>query len=215
VRKNAKQILTLERERVSGGDGFLSALQVEQKARGEPYDGKKKAGGGTGAKRGANLANLHKGRNKGRASGVSTPAETEAAASGATTPVKEDSAEEEEHKPKAGEVRQVVVGPPRKEVFTCKPTAGTLRLGRLTPQTIHRPPRPRSCRPRSTAISLACTRRILTRALSCGTRVWSYGMSCGIWYVLLHPCLACRSSVQGPGADQAYLALRGAQTSLK
>lgn len=34
-KKNVKQILTLERERVSGGDGFLSAAQCAARARGE------------------------------------------------------------------------------------------------------------------------------------------------------------------------------------
>lgn len=37
-----KQLLTLERERVGGGDGFLSAAQTAAKARGEPIEPVKK-----------------------------------------------------------------------------------------------------------------------------------------------------------------------------
>lgn len=65
VRKNVKQILILERERLSGGDGFLSAAQTRQKLRGEPIEpaGKRKATGtGHVSKKKGNIGNLRKGR---------------------------------------------------------------------------------------------------------------------------------------------------------
>ena len=70
MKKNAKQILVLERERVSGGDGFLSAAQTSAKARGETIEvgTKKKKANPVGVKKG-NLANLMRGRK----SGASTP----------------------------------------------------------------------------------------------------------------------------------------------
>lgn len=82
VRKNVKQILTLERERLSGGDGFLTASQTQQKLRGLPIDpaGKKKATGtGVQKKARGNIANLKKGRlsnltgGGGGGSGTATP----------------------------------------------------------------------------------------------------------------------------------------------
>ena len=64
VKKNAKQILVLERERVSGGDGFLSAAQVLQKARGEPIDIGKKRKGLPGGSGGGNSGSFGHGGNK-------------------------------------------------------------------------------------------------------------------------------------------------------
>jgi hypothetical protein len=89
VKKNVKQILTLERERVSGGDGFLSAAQTAAKARGEPIDvGKKKKNPpGMNRPKGWNL--------KGRRSGVATPMTMESG-SGSGTPAREEDDEEED-----------------------------------------------------------------------------------------------------------------------
>ncbi|KAK4684899.1 INO80 complex subunit C, partial [Tremellales sp. Uapishka_1] len=62
TKKNAKQILLLERERVSGGDGFLSAAQTLAKARGEVLEiGPKKKAVGMSKK--GNIANFRKNKN--------------------------------------------------------------------------------------------------------------------------------------------------------
>lgn len=219
VKKNAKQILTLERERVSGGDGFLSAGQVGQRARGEPIDiGKKKkasgvgesgaSGKGGGGGRRGNIANLMRGRMKGVAvsgaasasaagsssngngvSGVNTPMETELG-SGQTTPVKDESGDEEDGA-KAEKsvipVAEAADGTPRKEVFTCGyyplriPTFTVVscttaryrsRTRRILKRQITRLPRhPPYFHPKNTAISPVCTLHIPIHVQSCGTRV--------------------------------------------
>ncbi|KAI9639486.1 uncharacterized protein MKK02DRAFT_39786 [Dioszegia hungarica] len=194
VKKNAKQILTLERERVSGGDGFLSAMQVGQKLRGEPIDtgGKKKKGSaaeaGTGPVKKGNIANLMRGRKKaGRppagASGVSTPMDVEGGVSGATTPAREESPDEEE----GGEGKAVLTGlegVPRKEVFT-----------------YHTPAAPPSLLPAKKYCDITGLAAAYTDPR---TKLRYKGLE--LWHVVRN---------LGPGADQAYLALRGAQTSLK
>lgn len=116
VKKNVKQILTLERERVSGGDGFLTAAQTAAKARGEVIEigsKKKKVGtglGAIGAKKG-NILNI-----KGKRSVLGE------GGSGATTPVEEVEDEDEgesEAMKVDGEV-EAGDGTPRKEVITCQ-----------------------------------------------------------------------------------------------
>jgi INO80 complex subunit C len=125
VKKNVKQILTLERERVSGGDGFLSAAQTAAKARGEPIDvGKKKKNPpGMNRPKGWNL--------KGRRSGVATPMTMESG-SGSGTPAREEDDEEEDEEGTAAAASAAVLGgpeeskqdqdngEPRKEIITCQ-----------------------------------------------------------------------------------------------
>lgn len=79
-KRNVKQILTLERERVSGGDGFLSAAQTQAKARGEPIEPPKK-------KKKENPVGKPKSK-KGVRSGVATPltVDDESVVSGTATP---------------------------------------------------------------------------------------------------------------------------------
>lgn len=122
AKKNAKQILTLERERYAGGDGFLSAYQTGQKARGEPIDvGSKKRKGPPGvgptgekAKRGDNL----RGRGKkaaaaaaAAAGGTETPGGTEGggSASGRGTPVPgyADGEEDDDEEGDEGEAKRL------------------------------------------------------------------------------------------------------------
>jgi hypothetical protein len=103
VRKGVKQILTLERERLSGGDGFLTASQTQQKLRGQPIDpaGKRKATGtGYVRKPKGNVGNFKKGRLSnlvagGSASGTTTPADGDesVADSRRTTPVDDEDEE--------------------------------------------------------------------------------------------------------------------------
>jgi INO80 complex subunit C len=98
VRKGVKQILALERERLSGGDGFLTASQTQQKLRGQPIDpaGKKKATGTGYVRKGrGNIGNFKKGRLGnlvGSASGTTTPADGEDSVmdSRRTTPVEDE-----------------------------------------------------------------------------------------------------------------------------
>lgn len=129
-----KQILILERERLSGGDGFLSAAQTRQKLRGEPIDpaGKKKATGtGHTTKKRGNINNLRKGRlsnlaggGGGGGSGTATPnsvmdGEESVVDSRRTTP-----ADDEEEDPAAGPSGLVGDGfddiTPKGEVITCE-----------------------------------------------------------------------------------------------
>lgn len=132
VRKNVKQILILERERLSGGDGFLSASQTRQKLRGEPIDpaGKKKATGtGHTTKKKGNINNLRKGRlsnlagGGGGGSGTVTPStvmdgEDSVVDSRRTTP-----ADEEDEDVPAGQTGLVGDGfddiSPKGEIITC------------------------------------------------------------------------------------------------
>jgi len=101
VRKGVKQILTLERERLSGGDGFLTASQTQQKLRGQPIDpaGKRKATGtGYVRKPKGNVGNFKKGRLSNlaaSASGTTTPADGEESVvdSRRTTPVDDEDEE--------------------------------------------------------------------------------------------------------------------------
>jgi INO80 complex subunit C len=105
-KKNVKQILTLERERVSGGDGFLSAAQCAARARGEVIEPpkKKKKENPIGKPKGYNL--------KGRRSGLSTPMtlDDESVVSGTATPNFDDNEEEGE-----GAAAPVV----HREIITC------------------------------------------------------------------------------------------------
>lgn len=81
-----KQLLTLERERVGGGDGFLSAAQTAAKARGEPIEPVKK-------KRKENPVGKVKAKPP-RRSGISTPAtlDDESVVSGTATPFEDEDA---------------------------------------------------------------------------------------------------------------------------
>jgi INO80 complex subunit C len=99
-KRTVKQILTLERERVGGGDGFLSAAQTAAKARGEPIEPAKK-------KKKENPVGKKK---VPRRSGVSTPMtlDDESVMSGTATPFDED---------EEMEVEAVEGG---KEVITCE-----------------------------------------------------------------------------------------------
>lgn len=75
-----KQLLTLERERIGGGDGFLSAAQTQAKARGETIEPPKK-------KKKENPVGKPKIKKPGPIrSGLSTPAIDEESVSGTATP---------------------------------------------------------------------------------------------------------------------------------
>ena len=112
--------MTLERERVSGGDGFLTAAQTAARARGEVVEtgGKKKKGPKDGpSKRGFNLkGRAAKGVGGGSVSGVATPM-TEDMESGQTTPmVDDDEGEDEDGDGQVGQVN----GMSSKEIITCE-----------------------------------------------------------------------------------------------
>lgn len=125
VRKNAKQILALERERYLGGDGFLSAQHVAMRKRGEKIElGKKKKGV---AKKG-NIQNLLKGKMKRDAEETpgtqeQTPAESRMTSEGTTPTLEEDEDMDMDQKE-----RPAVQAPPgdsedgrpKKEIVTCK-----------------------------------------------------------------------------------------------
>ena len=129
MKKNVKQILTLERERVSGGDGFLSAAQTAAKARGEVLEvgTKKKKLKTEFSRRGLNL----KGRASrfgsviGTASGAATPM-TEDLDSGQSTPMQGEGEDEEDGTGEGAENGVDMSGLPRKEVITCESALGCL-----------------------------------------------------------------------------------------
>jgi INO80 complex subunit C len=234
VKKNVKQILTLERERVSGGDGFLSAAQTAAKARGEPIDvGKKKKNPpGMNRPKGWNL--------KGRRSGVATPMTMESG-SGSGTPAREEDDEEEDEEGTgaaavalggAEELKQDQDnGGPRKEIITCQWSdrarrgveVSTAHGDSLSSITDHTPAAPPSLLPPKkycdiTGLHAAYTDP-RTKLRYKGLEVWQVVRSLVRehtanrslqWWIS-----DCRLTWQGPGGDQAYLALRGAQTSLK
>lgn len=104
-----KQLLTLERERVGGGDGFLSAAQTAAKARGEPIEPAKK-------KRKENPVGKPKIKPGQRRSGISTPmtVDDESVMSGTATPFEDAEGEEGE-----GEGEGMVVDG-GKEIITCE-----------------------------------------------------------------------------------------------
>lgn len=97
-KRNAKQLLTLERERIGGGDGFLSAAQTAAKARGEPIEPVKK-------KKKENPIGKPRSSLKGRRSGVATPMTIDdSEMSGTATPMEVDEDEEGEMIEDRGEV---------------------------------------------------------------------------------------------------------------
>ncbi|RSH87473.1 chromatin-remodeling complex subunit ies6 [Saitozyma podzolica] len=187
VKKNVKQILTLERERVSGGDGFLSAAQTAAKARGEPIDvGKKKKNPpGMNRPKGWNL--------KGRRSGVGTPMTMESG-SGSGTPAREEDDEEEDEE-SAAAAAAALGGPeePKQEQDNGEPRKEII--------TYHTPAAPPSLLPPKKYCDITGLHAAYTDPR---TKLRYKGLE--VWQVV-------RSL--GPGGDQAYLALRGAQTSLK
>ncbi|KAK6910191.1 hypothetical protein I203_104223 [Kwoniella mangroviensis CBS 8507] len=196
VRKNAKQILILERERLSGGDGFLSAVHTAAKARGEVIDitKKKKSTGAVGGKKG-NIANLLKGRLKrelstqqsesGSALGLGIDSQMD---SGTSTPLIDDEEEEMEVDTPNNEVVKVegVIDNniPRKEIIT-----------------YHTPTAPPSLLPPKKYCDITGLHANYTDPR---TKLRYKGLD--VWHVVRG---------LGPGGDQAYLSLRGAQTSLK
>lgn len=109
----------MERERISGGDGFLTASQTASRARGEVLElgGKKKKNPiGVPNKRGFNLKNRAVSRSK-VGSGSGLEGDDGVLESGQTTPGGGE--EEEDDEVDIGE--QVVIPiEGRKEVFTCK-----------------------------------------------------------------------------------------------
>lgn len=189
VRKNAKQILALERERYLGGDGFLSAQHVAMRKRGEKIElGKKKKGV---AKKG-NIQNLLKGKMKRDAEETpgtqeQTPAESRMTSEGTTPTLEEDEDMDMDQKE-----RPAVQAPPsdsgdgrsKKEIVTyLTPTAPPSLL----------PPK-KYCDITGLHASYTDPR----------TKLRYKGLD--VWHVV---------RALGPGGDQAYLSLRGAQTSLK
>lgn len=162
-KKNVKQILTLERERVSGGDGFLSAAQTAAKARGEPIEPqkKKKKENPVGRTKVLSGAAAQRARANANRSGFNTPLtiDDESVMSGTVTP-----AEDEDDKMEIDGLGDEVI---HREIITCGWQVEELGLTR---QTTRRPLRHRCCQRRSTATSPACRRHTPTRAPSCGTR---------------------------------------------
>jgi len=146
VRKGVKQILTLERERLSGGDGFLTASQTQQKLRGLPIDpaGKKKATGTGYVKKGrGNIGNFKKGRlsNLASVSGTTTPADGEDSVmdSRRTTPVDDD--DDEAPAPLAGGLLGDGFDDitPKGEIITCASLVTDRDPDTDALQIIHRP----------------------------------------------------------------------------
>ncbi|WRT66275.1 uncharacterized protein IL334_003228 [Kwoniella shivajii] len=197
VRKNAKQILTLERERLSGGDGFLSAVHTAAKARGEVIDitkKKKSTGGGIanlGKPRG-NIANLMKGRMKRDSTGLSSitgngNGEDSVNPSGTTTPAIEDEDDDGMDVDNTTTI-PIKVDPesnePRKEIIT-----------------YHTPTAPPSLLPPKKYCDITGLHAQYTDPR---TKLRYKGLD--VWHVVRG---------LGPGGDQAYLSLRNAQTSLK
>ncbi|WVQ80644.1 hypothetical protein IAT38_002749 [Cryptococcus sp. DSM 104549] len=199
IRKNAKQILLLERERLSGGDGFLSAAHVAAKARGEVIDvGKKKKG----VKTKGSLGNLMKGKMKkdlealggvGGAGGgaEATPGGSELpSAENTPGPEDDDDGDGEDGDTDAGDGMQVDGeegkddNGPRKEIITY-----------LTPTA------PPSLLPAKKYCDITGLHASYTDPR---TKLRYKGLD--VWHVVRG---------LGPGGDQAYLSLRGAQTSLK
>ena len=211
VKKNVKQILTLERERVAGGDGFLSAAQTAAKARGEVLEvgrPKKKPKLEFG-KRGMNL----KGRGSrlgsvaGTASGMATPM-TEELESGQTTPV----ADGDDVKELEGKLDGIV----RKEVITCESATPSFQPF-LTRRADHTPTAPPSLLPLKKYCDITGLHANYTDPR---TKLRYKGLE--VWHVVRglvgpasFPLNVAHMDIQGPGGDQAYLALRGAHTSLK
>ncbi|KAK8864316.1 hypothetical protein IAR55_001563 [Kwoniella newhampshirensis] len=227
VRKNAKQILVLERERLSGGDGFLSALQTAAKARGEVIDiAKKKKGvvsnGAVGGKKG-NLANLLKGRMKrsslgpgmNNGTGTSTPVtgtggggEESAIPSGATTPMgmggTEDGVEPMDvDEDGEGRTTPAPASEPLRPEGGIAGEGGGEELKRPMKEiiTYHTPTAPPSLLPAKKYCDITGLHASYTDPK---TRLRYKGLD--VWHVVRG---------LGPGGDQAYLSLRGAQTSLK
>ncbi|WVQ99324.1 hypothetical protein IAU59_006456 [Kwoniella sp. CBS 9459] len=213
VRKNAKQILTLERERLSGGDGFLSAAHTAAKARGEVIDvTKKKKGTGGNVKSKGNIANLLKGRMKREslgtpgagASSVGTGGgENSAMVSGATTPALEgegDVDEDEDVDMSVDGVQPPVLGDGDDKQIVNEEDLGE-NVERKEIITYHTPTAPPSLLPPKKYCDITGLHASYTDPR---TKLRYKGLD--VWHVVRG---------LGPGGDQAYLSLRGAQTSLK
>ncbi|ODO09784.1 hypothetical protein I350_02001 [Cryptococcus amylolentus CBS 6273] len=188
VRKNAKQILGLERERLSGGDGFMSAQHVEMRKKGVKIElGNKKK---VGVKKGS-LQNLMKGKRKREAL---TPAESEAATESATPGLEDDE----------GEAMDVDRSSPVKGSESSK-TEALANESDGTPKkeiiTYHTPTAPPSLLPAKKYCDITGLHANYTDPR---TKLRYRGLD--VWH-------AVRGL--GPGGDQAYLSLRNAQTSLK
>ncbi|WWC89414.1 uncharacterized protein L201_004338 [Kwoniella dendrophila CBS 6074] len=192
VRKNAKQILTLERERLSGGDGFLSAIHTAAKARGEIIDITKKkkssSNGGAPVKKG-NIANLIKYRLKRESLNNNNIAETE---SGSTTPANQDEDNQE------NEVDQMEIDTPNNEETVQEENDIKPRKEIIT---YHTPTAPPSLLPPKKYCDITGLHASYTDPR---TKLRYKGLD--VWHVVRG---------LGPGGDQAYLSLRNAQTSLK
>ncbi|KAL7421677.1 chromatin-remodeling complex subunit ies6 [Cryptotrichosporon argae] len=175
AKKNAKQILTLERERVSGGDGFLSAAQVAAVARGEGIDGakKRKPTGGDGK---------FKKKRK-----VEVEPEVEDGAGAGADDEDGQAEQEQEQEDEAAEEKKeedVKVFVPTKEIIT-----------------YHTPTAPPSLLPAKKYCDITGLHAAYTDPRS---KLRYHGL--GVWHVVRQ---------LGPGVDQQYLAIRGAQTALK
>ena len=215
MRKNAKQILALERERVTGGDGFLSAVQVGAKARGEVIEVSKKKKGGPGVNLGG-PPNIVKGR--------LAKMRAEAESRGESPEVDEEVVEEEKEVPLV--VRKDVITCKCRELFATHGLSGDIATLKY----------------RSYAYGAAIAAAAKEVLRYYGSPRWVYrpkdeaavqghggvprcsqfGELFAILPVLHSDfqhshsgSLMARADLQGPGGDQAYLALRGAQTSLK
>ncbi|OCF40308.1 INO80 complex subunit C [Kwoniella heveanensis CBS 569] len=216
VRKNAKQILTLERERLSGGDGFLSAAHTAAKARGEVIDVTKKkkgsGGGGGSVKNKGNIANLLKGRMKRESLG--TPGALSAGTggggdstmvSGATTPALEAEGDEEDEDVdmSVDGVQPSVLAQGDRDVKVNGNGEGEndATVERKEIITYHTPTAPPSLLPPKKYCDITGLHASYTDPR---TKLRYKGLD--VWHVVRG---------LGPGGDQAYLSLRGAQTSLK
>nr|XP_019046215.1 INO80 complex subunit C [Kwoniella bestiolae CBS 10118]OCF25145.1 INO80 complex subunit C [Kwoniella bestiolae CBS 10118] len=201
VRKNAKQILILERERLSGGDGFLSAVHTAAKARGEVIDiTKKKKSTSSGAKKG-NIANLLKGRLKrelaqnqnGEGTGLGLGLGVDSTVgSGTSTPANGEEGDEDE---------DMEVDTPQNEPVKIEDGQGDNNGPRKEIITYHTPTAPPSLLPPKKYCDITGLHASYTDPR---TKLRYKGLD--VWHVVRG---------LGPGGDQAYLSLRGAQTSLK
>ncbi|WOO81304.1 Chromatin-remodeling complex subunit ies6 [Vanrija pseudolonga] len=179
-KKNVKQILTLERERVSGGDGFLSAAQTAAKARGEPIEPqkKKKKENPVGRTKVLSGAAAQRARANANRSGFNTPLtiDDESVMSGTVTP-----AEDEDDKMEIDGLGDEVI---HREIIT-----------------YHTPTAPPSLLPAKKYCDITGLQAAYTDPR---TKLRYKGIE--VWNIVRN---------LGPGVDQSYLALRGAQTSLK
>ncbi|WWC70291.1 uncharacterized protein I206_104241 [Kwoniella pini CBS 10737] len=206
VKKNSKQILNLERERLSGGNGFLSSIHTAAKLRGEIIDitkNKKLTGSSSTSKQRGNISNLLKGRNlknpnlkyqnqnqeQNLINSNTIEDENLLLNSGSTTPLIDQNEEDIESSSNLNN----------------NENKGEITVNDLIPKkeiiTYHTPTAPPSLLPPKKYCDITGLHASYTDPR---TKLRYKGLD--VWHVVRG---------LGPGGDQAYLSLRGAQTSLK